>query len=531
MAATTYDEIPYSSTSFPQAHPVKLATVATLFGLAPPPPSRCRFLELGCGDGAHLLPLAETLPESTFVGLDLASTAVASGRATAEAVGLRNVTLHAGDLMDFPDQGEPFDYIVAHGLYSWVPAPARRRILELCARRLAPGGVAYVSYNALPGWRMRGMIRDMMLYHAEGFDDTRQKIAQSRALLQFLGDALASEDSPYARYLRREVQAMQGWDDGYLRHDFLSEENQALYFRDFMAEAGRQGLHYLGEPELSHVLADNFAPAVRQTLAAISPDLIAMEQYMDFLRNRTFRTTLLVHQGVAVRRGIDPLRVRPLWVAAAARAVNDTVNLAQGVPETFRVANGSTFTADSALVKSILWSLQRHLPNAVAFARLLDEVRAALPPSPAAPGSEDVVARREEGIVCHQLLVLHGGGLLELHAECPPACTFDTTRRLRASALARYQAEHHPRYVTNRRHRSLPMDAFSRLVLSLLDGRRDRAAVVAAVQASRLVREQAEQLRAQGAADRIPTPEALASFVDTAFDQLSRASFLEAVEP
>src|SRR5205823_13298119 len=114
-----YDVTASPGHPLPQAHPGRLATLATLCGLRPAPVERCRFLELGCGSAGHLLPLALALPESRFVGVDLSATAIARGEEARRALGLTNLTLHHADLLEFTPEGEPFDYVIAHGFYSW----------------------------------------------------------------------------------------------------------------------------------------------------------------------------------------------------------------------------------------------------------------------------------------------------------------------------------------------------------------------------------------------------------------------------
>src|SRR5262249_30408638 len=161
-----YDEVPYSSKPFPQTHPDNLATVATLFGMTPPPVERCRVLELGCAAGGNLLPLAAALPGSRFVGIDLSRRQIDDGRPGREALGLRNFRLRHRSILDVGADFGQFDYILCHGVYSWVPAPVQDKILEVCAGHLAPNGVAYVSYNTYPGWHIPGAVRAMMRYHA-----------------------------------------------------------------------------------------------------------------------------------------------------------------------------------------------------------------------------------------------------------------------------------------------------------------------------------------------------------------------------
>jgi len=164
----SYNQVRYLGRPLKQTHPDRLATVAGLFGMPAAAPSECRVLELGCGDGGNLIPMALGLPRSGFTGIDLAGDAIREGCAVVSALGLRNITLRQLDLMEAgPELGE-FDYIIAHGLYSWVPPEVRERLLHVCRAHLAPSGVAYVSYNTYPGFHRREMFREMMLYHVRG---------------------------------------------------------------------------------------------------------------------------------------------------------------------------------------------------------------------------------------------------------------------------------------------------------------------------------------------------------------------------
>src|SRR5512141_894057 len=152
--ATSYDAVSYPGLPFSQTHPDRRATIAALYDFPAAPPERCRVRELGCGDGGHLIPMAYLLPESTFLGLDAAGSAVAQGREQISALGLTNVSLSHVDLLDASNLGT-FDYVIAHGLYSWVPPAVQERVLAITSEVLAPNGIAYVSYNAHPGGHVR----------------------------------------------------------------------------------------------------------------------------------------------------------------------------------------------------------------------------------------------------------------------------------------------------------------------------------------------------------------------------------------
>src|SRR5262249_43817357 len=155
-------ELPYPSNPYPYTHPDHLATVAALLGMKPAAADHCRVLELGCASGGNLIPMAYGLPDSSFFGLDLSGEPVRQGEELVEALGLKNIQLRRMSILDVDDRLGQFDFIICHGVYSWVPAEVQDKILDICARQLAPQGVGFISYNTYPGWHMRGMIRAVM---------------------------------------------------------------------------------------------------------------------------------------------------------------------------------------------------------------------------------------------------------------------------------------------------------------------------------------------------------------------------------
>src|SRR5207244_3407096 len=157
-----------------------LATIAHLHGLDPPAIAGCRVLELGCGAGANLLGVAYGLPDARLVGIDLAHGAVERAREDARALGLRNVEFHVGDVRDASAGGlGEFDYVIAHGLYAWIDQPAREALMATCAARLAPDGIAYVSFNAHPGGHFRRSLRELALWHARNHEEPAQRRPRS----------------------------------------------------------------------------------------------------------------------------------------------------------------------------------------------------------------------------------------------------------------------------------------------------------------------------------------------------------------
>ena len=221
---TSYDEIPYDCSVFSYTHPSCLATWATLLGMAPPPVDRCRLLELGCGNGANLIPMAHDLPDSRFVGVDLSPRQIAMGQEIVDALRLPNIDLRAFSITDIDESFGQFDYIVCHGVYSWVPAAVQDKILSICKQNLAPNGVAYVSYNTYPGWHIRGMIREMMGFHVRQFADPKERVQQAKALLEFLLQAVGKAPTLYGGLLQVEADMLKEGGDTYLFHEHLEEE-------------------------------------------------------------------------------------------------------------------------------------------------------------------------------------------------------------------------------------------------------------------------------------------------------------------
>ena len=157
--ASTYDEVPYEGYPVPHSHPDRLKTIAKLFGLESPEVETARILELGCGTGANIIPMAEQFPGARFVGVDLSERQIADGTDVIEKVGLENIRLDHGSILNVDAKHGEFDYIICHGVYSWVPRDVQDHILKVCGENLSPNGVAYVSYNTYPGWHMRQMVR------------------------------------------------------------------------------------------------------------------------------------------------------------------------------------------------------------------------------------------------------------------------------------------------------------------------------------------------------------------------------------
>src|SRR5262245_31369822 len=186
MSPVSYDEVPYRSYAFSQTYPDRLATVAALFGVKAPPVECCRVLELGCASGGNLLPLAHDFSNSTFVGIDLSPRQVDDGQRAVRELGPKHLELRALSILASAEARGRSDYLTCHGVSSWVPAEVQEKILSICRHSLTDNGIAYVSYNTYPGWRLRTVVRDMMVYYASPITNPTAKASRARAVLDFL---------------------------------------------------------------------------------------------------------------------------------------------------------------------------------------------------------------------------------------------------------------------------------------------------------------------------------------------------------
>lgn len=474
--ASTYDAVPYSVCAFPQTRPDRLAATAMLFGMRPAPPDACRVLELGCASGGNLIPLALAHPNSQLVGIDLSERQVEEGRRVADQLNLSNLDLRAISILDLePDVGV-FDYILVHGVYSWVPPEVQAAILDLCSRQLAPHGVAYISYNAYPGWHARGAIREMLWYHTRLIDDPAERIRAARTFITFLADATAktasapSSGSPfvpggYVALIRQELALLRLVPDSYLLHEHLEEFNQPLYFHQFIQQAAQHGLQYLAEASVGTMMPERFGPQIAQTLRQISPDQLHLEQHMDFLRNQMFRQTLLCHAEVELATGLQPSAIKRLYVASAAKPVAEHVRFDSQESEEFRAPGNLSLHSSDPLMKAAMACLAENRSVPVPFAELLRTASEKLATSDATE-----VDTSAEALSMH---LLHGlvNGLIELTAS-PPSYTGVLSDRPVASPYARLRAKEGGKIVNFRLER-IAMGTPSRLVLTHLDGQHD----------------------------------------------------------
>lgn len=451
-----YNQLPYPSLAYDFTQPSRLAALAALSGLTAPAAGRARVLEIGGASGGNIIALAARFPHASFLGVDLSTRHIEEGKRRIAALGLRNIELRQADVTTLALTGQQFDYIICHGVFSWVPAAAQEAILRLCGETLAPDGMAMISYNVLPGWHLRSVVRDICLHHAGREGSPQARVAAARHALQQIAQT-AGENDPYGQLLRNEARRLAQRPAAYILGEFLVETNTPLHFGEFAQWAGRHGLGYLCEADILASTPRSANPEVAERMQALADgDRDDFEQNVDFYSGRTFRRSVLVRAPRAgAARSVDPQRFRGLHFAAELHpdAEKSTAQLA-----VFKDARGRAVQAEDAAVRHALTRLAQQFPATVACGEL------------AARGTE------AEARVCKALYLLTATGQVNAFSLPLAAGGADAARPC-VWPLARAEAAGGQLWLSTLRHFSVPLNPVLAALLPHLDGTHDRTAL------------------------------------------------------
>ena len=463
-----YVAMPWPGDAVPETHPRRLATEARLFGLEPAPVEHCRVLEIGCGDGANLVPMAEGLPGADLVGLDLSPGALATAEELAAAAGVENVRFEEGDVAAGGGRtlGE-FDFVIVHDVFSGVAQPVRDALLELVRASLAPDGVAYVSFEVRPGGGIRELVRDALRGEVRRVSGAAERVDAARVALARLRTAPAWGEGVLGAELGRVARM----EDARLFHDVLGPPRPGISLGEFAAHADRHRLAWFSEAVLGDTVFGTHAPEVAAALAAERGDRLGWEERLDALTLRGTRRALLCRADRTVGDTPDPGAVRSLLVASPLELGSHRTPKEAGKVETFRAPSGQTISTDHPLLKAALVELGICWPSAVPYAELMRDARAR-----AAAEAEGM----DDASVLPALAGAYAGGLVELHAQAPETVT-RAGRRPSVSPFARLQATRGTR-VVNRWHEPVELStALLRALVAALDGSRNHDELLVAL--------------------------------------------------
>jgi SAM-dependent methyltransferase len=411
-----YDELPYISVPVEWTAPERMAVTSLLHGGPRPPVESYRYLELGCGDATNLVPLARYRPAARFTGVDGSAALMATARAERDAVGLANLDLAQGSFADVLGGLEgPFDYIVLHGVLSWVDDATRDALLAFAGRALHPAGLFYVSYNARPGWNVRGLVREFLLAQTATGPDLRARTAQAKSAAAELSQLLRASEHAYSRLMADEFGIVRDATESYVAHEYLAGVNRAYWQSELRALLAAHGLAFVADADFAYPSAQ-IAPGLAPWLAERGFTGRAHEDTLDLLCYAQFRCAL------ACRRDAP----RAAWSRAAANELVVAPSLTVergGERPVLKTPRGLEVTSSNPTMEARLVELAKGAPAAQPVSRLFGDL---------ADAADD-------------LALLHRAGAVELRAweSAVPACPI-----LRARELGRrreFTSPHHLR--------------------------------------------------------------------------------------
>lgn len=505
-----YDEVPYPSFTFPQTRPDRLSTIGKHFGIETALPDGCRMLELGCGDGTNLLSFAYCHPNSKFVGFDLSKVHIDDADKAKAKLGLENARFECADVTTLSkDELGEFDFIIAHGLFSWVPDFVRDHMLRIYSECLAPNGIGYISYNAFPGFHIREIARGIMKFHTDHIDGVDEKVNQSATILGFIHEALPKEHL-HAKLIERELTELLERTPPNVYHDDLSDVNRAFYFHEFASAIDEHGLQYVSESDISSSTVHGFSEDVRKVLNTIGTDLIRREQYIDFIKFRRFRSSLICHSKLNLNREPDPTLVEAFRISSSLKPADVNSRLSDTSTMKFIGDKDENVQMNHPLTKTALAELGKVWTKSVGFNELFERSRMSLANSKVETTEDD---RRK---LATFLLQLFQVDLVHFHRFEPLMADAVSDMPI-SSAFARWQIEHKCVAVTTMTGMNLePESDLVKLVIELADGSRDKQTIATEIFAAVDVpQDQREDFE-----------EKLPSIVDSCLEELLRAGLL-----
>lgn len=466
--AKSYDQLQYDSKPFPHSQPARLAGLAHYFGLEIEPVGSSRVLEIGGASGGNLIPHALLHPNAQFVGLDISQAQTDAGQARIAQLGLTNIELRCESVTEIDESWGSFDYIICHGVMSWVPKAVQDAIFRVCRERLSSRGVACISYNVLPGWRMLQPFRDAMLLTIPKDIDVPERVAAARDLLTYM-HARTPDPGVYGDLLRLWGERLASSPDYYLAHEYLEDFNHPFAVREFAAAAADHRLAYVCDVDISTSMSSNYGPeAAHYVQTRTNGDLVATEQYLDIIGGRTFRQSILVAEErlTSVNRAKSPASLFGRHFL-----IRDHLTLEQeGDQYLIQDPSGAWVrTPSKAAADGIARLIERHPSSST-----IKDCLYAVP-----DGNE-----RDRAMVLDAIYSLLTSYLIVLTSE--PLQVATAGERPKALLIARTDAANGAQATTNLRHELVPLDSVTCVLLPAMDGTLDRARLVALLERAAL---------------------------------------------
>jgi SAM-dependent methyltransferase len=364
-----YDETPYVDHVFEQLDLSRLLGMSRLFQLGPDAQrlDEVRVLDLACASGKHLRQQAALYPGVQFTGVDFSSSEIEIGRKGIAESGATNVELIKADLRDFEVTPGDYDVVICHGAFSWVPDDVKDRIFEISRAALKRRGVAVIAYLTYPGWKQREAVRELLAFRAHDIEKPRDRVRESALLLKFLHAGYSSQpENSHAQSLKTVVEEMQESSANVFLHDELGSIHDPCYFMQFAEWAGEWGMQYLSEVDLGTMALEGLPEDSAAVLQELSPDFLQTQQLIDFVVNRSGRTSMLVRQDAPIAKVLDPGQLEGLAFTTKLLPTKIDQHLTDG-PQRFETITGKPLVAEDTGIAAIVRALNVAGPQPVGF--------------------------------------------------------------------------------------------------------------------------------------------------------------------
>lgn len=466
--AATYDLIPYQSKPFSASHPALLNGLANLFGLEGVPLNKARVLELGCASGGNLIPLAYYYPGIELVGVDLSEIQVKEGQELIKTLGLeKQVSLHQMSITDIPESFGQFDYIICHGVYSWVPDFVQTGIHEVMQKHLSEQGLAYVSYNVYPGWKTLEIARDSMLFHTRNLPRNEDKVKNARNMINFM-QKNAKEGTMFKEIMSNAQELISKSQDYYIAHEFLEIHNSPCYFLEMVEKAEAHDLCYLTDCNISTVFPENWGTEIRDELISASgQNQIVLEQYIDYMTNRQFRQSVFVKQDLKTKisRRLDTDKIKSLsFFVQVTKEAQPRADFPNHTHFTFKRSSDIYYRTDQEEIIAALDCLVELSGQAFHFDELVKRVK------------KKLGKKYDESLVPNLLQRLVILGFVLPYSTGPEINKIaqEISNKPKIAEFNRLAADER-KYIVNSNHEILAIDSIAMHIIPLLDGKLTQA--------------------------------------------------------
>jgi len=465
---TSYDAVPYHGAVVPLTSPLHLGLCSCWHHAVRSSLHSFHATEIGCGDGANLVPMAFYRQDSTFTGVDSCASALDRARQAAKFLGLTNIRFYQQDVRALdPADFEPCDFIIVHGLYSWVPDDARDAILNFCRHTLAPSGLTYISYNAQPGWATRRVVRETLLRARRVREaGTEQKAEKAIEAAVHLLEDLPTRDCASGVLLAEELERVRNGKPFYVFHEYLAEVNDGFWLGDFVERARRHGLEYVTDAQFCR-WEGRVPENLKSALAKRDLDCIEQEETADLLCDRYFRASILCRADAPRVSTCHRDLLDQVHLATSLSFQAGAFNLIDGEVARFLGTGGSEITLTASITKAAVVLLAARWPRGMRLEALYGSASEFL----AENGGELSGDARWQ--LSDDLMTLFEAGQIDLRLR-EPAYHNDAPGHPQAHALARFEAEHRDALATPY-HLPIAFDPPALAFVRGLDGSRSRS--------------------------------------------------------